>query len=467
MTGSNSLHKSHDVVVIGGGSAGFAAARTAADHGADVAIVDRGPLGGLCILRGCMPTKAMLRTAEVASLMRRATEFGLSPVQVRAQLKSIVDRKDGLVREFAEYRIEQLRDPRFTLYECSASFLTPHRVQAGTQRLTAGAFVIATGSEPNDVSIPGLCEAGYVTSDQLLDEREQAASLLVLGGGPVALELGQFYASIGTRVTIIQRSPHLLSHLDPDVGAALESALRDEGLEIFTDTAIQRVRRDGALKHVEFLHRDKVVTAAGEQILQALGRRPNLAGLDLHAAGVYVREGRIAVDRAMRTSQPHIYAAGDATNLYDIVHIAVQQGEVAGFNACHPNGPAREFDDRLVAEVTFTNPQIAVLGLSEKICRNTAVPYLAASYPFADHGKAMCRGDRHGFVKLLAAPGSGQLLGAQIVGPEAGELIHELIAVMYYHGTVFDLLRMPHYHPTLAEIITYPAESLVEQVEAR
>jgi pyruvate/2-oxoglutarate dehydrogenase complex dihydrolipoamide dehydrogenase (E3) component len=459
------MDKTHDVVVIGGGSAGYAAARTAAEAGADVAIVDQGPLGGLCILRGCMPTKAMLRTAEIASLMRRAEEFGLSPVDINATLKAIVDRKDRLVREFAEYRIGQLRDPRFTLYESAASFQSPTVIQAGPYRLTAQSFIIATGSVPNDVAIPGLHETGYVTSDELLDVRDQPSSLVVLGGGPVALEFAQFFSRIGTRVTIVQRSPHLLSHLDPDVGLALEGALREEGVRIFTHTVLQRADKRGATKGVHFLRHDRSEIAVGEQILEALGRRPNITGLKLLAAGIEVRDGRIVVDAAMRTSQPHVFAAGDVTNLYDIVHIAIQQGELAAFNACHPESQSRTFDDHLVTEVIFTDPQIAVLGLSERACRERSIPYIAASYPFAEHGKAMCRGDRHGFVKLLAAPRSGEVIGAQIVGPEAGELIHELIAVMYYHGTVFDLLEMPHYHPTLAEVMTYPAESLAGRVK--
>ncbi len=457
----------HDIVIIGGGSAGYAAARTAAAEGADVAIVDQGPLGGLCILRGCMPTKAILRTAEVASLMRRAVEFGLSSVDVKAKLKAIVARKDRLVREFADYRIGQLRDPRFTLYERPARFLSPYEIEVGHDRLTAKAFVLATGSIPNNVAVPGLYESGYVTSDELLDQCDQPASMLVLGGGPVALELGQFFARIGTHVTIIQRSRHLLSHLDSDVGAALESALQEEGIELFTGTELREVTRQDGKRLVHFIGHGSQRTAEGAQILQALGRRPNVASLNLAAAGVEVRDGRVVVDAALRTSQPHIFAAGDVTNLYDIVHIAIQQGELAAHNACHPNGPARFFDDRLVTEVIFTDPQVAILGLSETACRARGVPYVTASYPFADHGKALCRGDRHGFVKLLAAPDGGQVLGAQIVGPEAGELIHELIAVMHFRGTVFDLLRMPHYHPTLAEIVTYPAEDLAQRVTAR
>jgi pyruvate/2-oxoglutarate dehydrogenase complex dihydrolipoamide dehydrogenase (E3) component len=310
-----------------------------------------------------------------------------------------------------------------------------------------------------------LRKVGYMTSDELMDVRDQPESLIVLGAGPVALEIGQFFARIGSRVTIIQRGSHVMSHLDRDIGETLGEALRQEGVELFTETSLRRVSRRHGHKAVHFLHRGVERTVSGAQIFQALGRRPNIDGLQLEAAGVNVEDGRIVVDRAMRTTQSYIYAVGDVTNLYDIVHLAIQQGEIAAYNACHP-GPVKEFDDRLVAEVVFTDPQIAVVGLSERACDERGVAYVQASYPFADHGKAMCLGATQGFVKLLASPKSGELLGAQIVGPEAGELIHELIAVMYYRGTVHDLLSMPHYHPTLAEILTYPAESIAERLRS-
>ncbi|WP_455377996.1 dihydrolipoyl dehydrogenase family protein [Petrachloros mirabilis] len=461
---SKFLRKHHDVIVIGGGSAGYAAARTARAAGADVAIVDHGPLGGLCILRGCMPTKSILRSAEVASLLRRTKEFGFPPVDVRAELSAIMDRKDRLVREFYEYRLTQLHDPEFTLYEARAVFRSPHEIIAGDITLSARSFIIATGSSPNDVPVAGLAESGYFTSDNILDLRVQPSSLLVLGGGPVAVEFGQFFARLGTKVTIIQRGRTILSQMDEDVARALEAALREDGIEIVADARLLRITLDGGRKSVWVEQAGRERVFAGEEILQALGRRPNISGLQLEKAGVKLDGEKIVIDHAMRTSQPHIFAVGDVNDLNPIVHLAIQQGEVAGYNATHAEQPAKEIDHRLDAEVVFTDPQVAVVGLNERICRANGLPYLAASYPFADHGKALLRGDLHGFVKLLAAPSNGRLLGAQIVGPEAGELIHELIAVMYYHGTAADLLRIPHYHPTLAEIITYPAESLIEKI---
>lgn len=462
-----STRKTHDVIVIGGGSAGYAAARAARDAGADVAIVDQGPLGGLCILRGCMPTKAILRSAEVAALLRRAKEFGLSPVSARADLSAIVDRKDRLVREFADYRIQQLRDPSLTLYQSRAVFRSPHEITVGDTVLSSGSFILATGSRPSEVPIPGLAQAGYFTSDTILDLRTQPGSLIVLGGGAVALELGQFFARLGTRVTILQRGRTLLSEMDEDVGRALEAALIDEGIEIVTGVQLLRVTCDERGKTLWATKDGGERSYVGEEILQALGRRPNIEGLRLDLAEVTVDGGRIVIDGAMRTSQSHIYAVGDVNDVTPIVHLAIQQGEIAAYNATHPGRPAKELDHRLDAEVVFTDPQVAVVGLNETRAKAEGILYLTASYPFADHGKALCLGATQGFVTLLAAPQTGEILGAQIVGPEAGELIHELIAVMYYHGTAADLLRMPHYHPTLAEIVTYPAESIVEQLGAR
>ena len=460
------LQKAHDVVVIGGGSAGYAAARTARDAGADVAIVDQGPLGGLCILRGCMPTKAILRSAEVAALLRRAKEFGLSPVSAHADLSAIVDRKDRLVREFADYRIQQLHDSSFTLYQSQAVFRSPREIAVADTVLTADSFIIATGSRPSEVPIPGLAQAGYFTSDTILDLRTLPDSLIVLGGGAVALEIGQFFARLGTKVTILQRGRTLLSEMDEDVGRALEAALIDEGIEVVTDTQWLHVTRDTAEKTVWVVKDGREQSYVGQEILQALGRQPNIEGLRLDLADVTVDGGRIVVDGVMRTSQPHIYAVGDVNDVMPIVHLAIQQGEVAAYNATHADRPAKRIDHRLDTEVVFTDPQVAVLGLNEVRAQAGKISYLAASYPFADHGKALCLGATQGFAKLLAAPQTGEILGVQIVGPEAGELIHELIAVMYYRGTAADLLRMPHYHPTLAEIVTYPAESIVGQLGA-
>jgi pyruvate/2-oxoglutarate dehydrogenase complex dihydrolipoamide dehydrogenase (E3) component len=235
-----------DVVVIGGGSAGYSAANTAEQLGARVTILDPGPLGGLCILRGCMPTKTILRSSDVISLMHRAREFGLLPVTPQADLAWINDRKNRLIGEFADYRIEQLKNPRFNLIESAGSFISPNTVQvAGGKTLTAKNFIIATGSVVADYPIPGLKEAGYLTSDDVLEMREMPKSMIVLGAGAVAVELAQFFQRIGTRVSLIQRSGHILSQGDEDLARPVEERFREEGMEVFTDTKILRVEKNG------------------------------------------------------------------------------------------------------------------------------------------------------------------------------------------------------------------------------
>lgn len=452
---------SHDLIIIGGGSAGYAAARTAQAEGADVGIVDQGPLGGLCILRGCMPTKAILRSSDLAALIRRAPEFGLHSTNLRVNLAAIIERKNRLIKEFAEDRIQALHHPRFALYQEHAHFVSPKTIQAGPHRLSAKAYIIATGSVVSHIPIPGLEEAGYLTSDEALELETLPESMIVLGGGPVALELAQFFSRIGVTVTLIQRSAHILSDSDEDLVRPVEAHLQAEGMKMYTNTQIQYLSTSGRQKTIHFLHQGQKKEVTATSILQALGRRPNIDGLNLEAAKVTHHANAILVNKDMRTSQPHIFAVGDVNGGYEIVHIAIEEGEIAGWNAVHPNLPPKHFSDRLKTQVVFTDPQVASVGLSERECLDRQLPYLVASYPFNDHGKSLCLGETYGHVKVLCHPQSGEILGGHIVGPEASELIHELIAIMYFRGTVHDLLRIPHYHPTLAEILTYPAEELI------
>jgi pyruvate/2-oxoglutarate dehydrogenase complex dihydrolipoamide dehydrogenase (E3) component len=245
----------------------------------------------------------------------------------------------------------------------------------------------------------------------------------------------------------------------------VEARFREESMKVFTDTQLQKFTTKNNAKIAHFHHKGKSRRASADVILHALGRVPAIQSLALENAGVRVERGRILVDHHMRTNAPNIYAAGDCTGLYEIVHIAVQQGEIAGHNAV--DGTQKQhIDYRLKAEVVFTDPQLASVGLSEKECREQNIPYRVASYPFDDHGKSMVLGETHGFVKILCHPETGEIIGGHIVGPEAGELFHELIAIMHFRGTVHDLMNIPHYHPTLAEILTYPAEDLVEEIHS-
>jgi pyruvate/2-oxoglutarate dehydrogenase complex dihydrolipoamide dehydrogenase (E3) component len=460
---SNPSAYDYDVAVIGGGSGGYAAARTAANLGVRTVMMEGAKeIGGLCILRGCMPSKAYLESAHRWHEIKRAAQFGLN---VQARKKCLVD-------DFLSFRRQQLEKGKFTFLRGRASFLDPHTLllenEGQQQKITAATFILSTGSVIHCVSVPGLDEVGFLTSDTALALEKVPTSLAVLGGGVVAVELGQFFARVGVKTTILQRGSHLVRNYDPDVGVELERAFRAEGIDVKTETKLLRVERQGANKKIVFEHEGGVHEVVVEEILCAMGRDPAIEGIGLDKAGVEIVKGKLKLAESMATSAPHIFAAGDVAGLHEVVHIAIQQGEWAARNAVRllrGSGEAPELADyRLKALITFTDPEIALVGLTEAEAKAKKIDYLTAQYPFNDHGKAMIGGEDFGFVKLLAEKSRGEIIGAEIIGPHASDLIHELIAVMNYHGTVKELAAMPHYHPTLAEIVTYPAEEIVEKL---
>jgi pyruvate/2-oxoglutarate dehydrogenase complex dihydrolipoamide dehydrogenase (E3) component len=451
----------YDLAVIGGGSGGYAAARSASAEGLKTVVLEGGEeVGGLCILRGCMPTKALLYAAEVLHLAGHAQPWGIRTEDVSFNFGQVMARKDALIKDFADCRRQQLTSGKFDFRRAMARFAESHTLELSTgDRLTAAHFVIATGSSVNPPPFPQLAEVGYLTSDTALELQRLPKSMIVLGGGPVALEFAQFFTRFGVRVTLIQRSPQVLHEMDRDAAAVLEEVFRREGIMVYTGTQLRDARRVGDGKEIAFENQGQTVRVRAEEIFFGLGRTANTASLGLERAGVRVDSGRVVVNHQMQTSAPHIYAVGDCTGLHEIVHIAIQQGELAAHNIAHPDR-ARQMDYRLLTEIIFTEPQIAVVGLTEKVARARNIPYAAASYPFNDHGKSLIMEAKDGFVKLLADARTGEILGGGCVGPVGGELIHEIIAAMHKHMTVHELAAMPHYHPTLAEIWTYPAEEL-------
>jgi len=459
-------HFDYDVAVIGGGSGGYAAARTAAGAGLRTVVIEGGrEVGGLCILRGCMPTKALLYAAEVRHLAQYGGLWGMKPGDVPFDWGAVMARKDGLIKEFADYRVQQLNGGKFEFIRALARFTDPHTLSLDNGRsLTAKLFVISTGSVVARPPLPQLSGVGYLTSDDALTLKKLPKSLIILGGGAVAVEFAQLFARFDVEVTLIQRSGQLLKEFDADAAAAIETVFRREDINVFTNTRLVDAFRDGGSKTVTFLHGDKKTEAKAQEILFALGRSPNTASLGLDKAGVANDKGRIIANERMQTSAPHIYTAGDCTGPYEIVHIAIQQGEIAAHNIAHPERP-KTIDYRLLLNVVFTEPQIATVGLTEKEATARGIPFIAASYPFNDHGKSLIMEARDGFVKLLADSKSGEILGGACVGPSGGELIHEITAAMAKRMIVRELAAMPHYHPTLAEIWTYPAEELADKIQ--
>jgi len=460
--------ETYDFIVIGGGSGGYAGASLAAQLGLKAAIVEGArELGGLCILRGCMPSKTLIQSANRYMTLRRAREFGLRAENISVRGEEIIERKRSLIAEFAAHRGKQLETGPFDLVRGWGEFVDPHTLAVhgeNPRRLRARSFLIATGSALKFVPIPGLEETGFLDSDQVLENPHVPASVIMLGAGPIALEFAHYYSALGSEVTIVQRGMQVLRDMDGDVALAASDALCARGVRLFLGTTLTRVEKCEAGKRVVFQQEGTEHSVEAEEIVYGLGRAPNLEGLSLESAGLKASHGRLAVSGAQQTTVPHIFAAGDAAGPHEIVHIAIQQAEVAARNAHRllraGTEPLEQIDYRLKLFVAFTEPQVAAIGFNERELMSANATYAVARYPFADLGKAQVLGETDGFVKLIAAPDTCEILGAAAVGPEAGELIHEIAAAMYFRATAHDLLKIPHYHPTLSEIWTYPAEEL-------
>lgn len=450
-----------DFCVVGAGSAGFNAAVYARELGKKVAIAEgSGELAGLCILRGCMPAKTMLRSAEVAHLVQEAPQFGVDTKNVHIDAAAIVRRKRHIVREFADERIEGIES--FPLFRGRPKFTGPNELVVGSDTIQAPHFLVSTGSVLEPPGIPGLSETGYITSDHVLESTRLPNSLIVIGGGPVGCEFAQYFARLGVEVTLLQDAPELLVKEDSDVGAALRTGLEADGVRVITDVVFERCVRPEGAKEVRIRRGAHTEHYRAQALFLAMRRRPNTEGLDLQRAGIAADKGGIRVNEYLQTSNPAIYAAGDVIGRRLLVHLAEFGGRLAVKNIFSAAPVPLDFDLH-EARGVYTQPEAAVAGLSEKQCRERGIAYHVASYPFKDHGRAITADLPQGFVKLLAAQ-DGRILGVTIVGGEAADLVHEALTLLYFNAKVFDIANIPHLHPTMAEIITYPAEELTRKL---
>lgn len=460
------MNKEYDFIVIGGGSGGYAAARTALEYTKSVAVIDGSKeLGGLCILRGCMPSKTLIYSAEVLHHAKMAEKFGLNIPEASVDMKGLHERKLKTIGEFAEYRKEQLTNGQFDLYRAKARFTGSNELTLDTgETLVGKKIIVSTGSVVSFPTIKGLDSVPVWTSDEILDLAEAPKSIIVLGGGIVASELAQFLNRIGTQVTQIQRSPHILKEASPQAATVVEQAFRDGGIDLITDTQLDRVEKtdDGRIR-VVFQHEGKEVVKEADHLFNALGRKPNTNGLGLDVAGVETKKsGHIAANEFQRSTNPDVYAAGDVAGPHEIVHIAIMQGELAAKHAFGQKAEPVNYDTLL--GVIFTDPQVAHVGLTESQMQERGIDYVSADYPFDDHGKSILMEAKYGYVKVYAEKGTGRLLAAETVGKDASELIHAMAVGVSLGASVQDLLKVHWYHPTLSEIWSYPLEDAAEAI---
>ncbi len=407
-----------------------------------------------------MPAKAVLRSAELAHELEQGPNLGVTAKRVEIDPRQIVRRKRRLVREFAQERVRDLKE--FPIHRGTATFTGPDRVRVGREEIVAQRFLIATGSRLEPPPIRGLSDCGFLTSDDALEMTKLPRSLLILGGGPVGCEFAQYFARLGVDVTLLQDGPELLGREDADVGAAVRTAFEQEGIRVHLDVTFQGLAHCNGGKRVTVEANGTRQEFEADNVFVAMNRRAAIEDLRLEAAGVQTHARGIEVNSHLQTSNPRIFAAGDAIGRRMLVHLAEYGGRIAAHNAFSSLPVSIDFDLHESHSV-YTHPEVAVAGLNETQCRARGVRFLCESYPFAEHGRALTMDLPEGFVKMLAAP-DGSILGVTIVGGEAADYIADAVSLLYFHAKTHDVENMPHLHPTMTEIITHPAEALTRRL---
>ncbi len=456
-----------DLVVIGGGTGGLIVTSVAAQLGLKVTMIERrGKLGGDCLQTGCVPSKTLIHAAKVASLMRRADEYGLKAAEPEVDLGRVSDHVQSVIDQ-----IQPHDDPeRFRGYGAEvifghASFTDPHTVEVNGKSIQGKRFVIASGSSPFVPPIPGLDEVPYLTNENLFSLRELPSRLIVLGGGAIGVEMAQAYARLGSQVTIVERLPHLLPQEDPEISDMLAESLKAEGIKILTGTSAEQVSKTADVYHMRCNGQESSdIELESDALLVAVGRRPNVEGMGLEAAGVLYDNRGIKVDRRLRTSRKHIFACGDVAGPYPFTHMAEYQAGIVISNSIFRFPKKTNY--RVVPWVTYSDPELARVGITEQQTKEQGIEVDVLRFSFNDIDRALAEVETAGEMKLITR--KGKILGATILGPHAGELIHEIVLAMQSGLKISDISATIHAYPTLAQISrrtvnTYYGEKLFSE----
>jgi pyruvate/2-oxoglutarate dehydrogenase complex dihydrolipoamide dehydrogenase (E3) component/uncharacterized membrane protein YdjX (TVP38/TMEM64 family) len=449
----------YNMVVIGAGSAGLVTAYIAAAVQAKVALIEKHRMGGDCLNTGCVPSKALIRSARLLAEARDAGRYGLEDGEPGFDFARIMERVQAVIRKIAPHdSAERYAGLGVDVIQAEARLVSPWTVEAGGRRITARSIVLATGARPLVPPIPGLDGVEYLTSDTLWDLRELPKRLVVLGGGPIGAELAQCFARFGSEVTIVEMAARLLPREDADAAAELESRFRAEGLRLATAHRAVRVETGAEGQVLVCEHGGAEVALPFDRLLVALGRRANVEGYGLEELGVALGDrGTLAVDGLLRTSFPNIYACGDVAGPWQFTHVASHQAWFAAINGLLAPFWSFRADYRVIPWATFTDPEVARVGLSEDEARAQGVAYEVTRYDINDLDRAIADGTDHGFVKVLTKPGKDTILGATIVGAEAGNLIAEYVLAMKHNLGLNKLLGTIHIYPTMMEANKYAA----------
>jgi dihydrolipoamide dehydrogenase len=443
-----------DAAVIGGGPGGYVCAIRCAQLGKKTALVENRELGGTCLNRGCIPAKALLHTAELYDeIKRHGKELGLNG-EISLDFGALAERKDRIAGKLRRGIETLIKGRKITLIQGTAELTGPGTFRAGTAEYTADNIVIATGSEPAAIPIPGADRPEALNSDAVLAMKSLPGSAVIIGGGVIGVEFATLFASFGRKVTVIEMLPRILNGMDKDICEAMTRLLKKRGVDIHTGARVLEIAGGGVCSYEEGSVRKE---AAGSIVIMAVGRRPLTKNLGLEAAGVACERGFIAVDERMATNVPGVWAIGDVTGKIQLAHAASAQGLAAAANIAGKNAV---MSYNIIPACVYTNPEIASVGMTEEAARAAGLPVKIGSFPAAANGRSMIMNVTDGFVKIITHAGTGEILGAHIMAPRATDMIGEIAALMKAEGTIEELAATIHAHPTVSEMIMEAAHDV-------
>ncbi|MEM7378790.1 MAG: FAD-dependent oxidoreductase [Pseudomonadota bacterium] len=448
-----------DMIVIGAGSGGLVSAYIAAAVKAKVTLVEKHKMGGDCLNFGCVPSKALIRSAKQRKLLARNAEFGLSEVDAEVDFASVMQRVHKVIERIEPHdSVERYTGLGVEVMQGSAKLVSPWHVDIDGAVLSARSIVIASGAEPFVPPIPGLDQTGYLTSDTIWNLTELPRRLVVLGGGPIGSELTQSFARLGSEVTQVEMLPRIMIREDEEISALVEASFKRDGVTVLTNARATEARVDDGEKVLVCELDGEQITVPFDEILVAVGRKARTAGFGLEEVGVKLTaRGTVDVDANLRTNFPNIYAVGDVAGPYQFTHTAAHQAWYAAVNGLFGTFKSFKVDYRVIPWATFTEPEVARVGLNELEAKEQGIAHEVTTFGIDDLDRAIADGEAHGFVKVLTVPGKDTILGVTIVGEHAGDLIAEYVLAMKHKLGLNKVLGTIHIYPTLAEANKYVA----------
>jgi len=453
----------YQVGILGGGPGGYVCALRAAQLGLSVVLIEGDRLGGTCLNRGCIPTKALVKSADLWREMGRAEEFGIFAGEKRMDYGAVVARKNQIVNSLVSGVEKLMKAANIRVVKGWGELKKAGQIsvttESGVEDFEVENVILATGSVPARIPIPGSDLPGVETSDEILEGIDLPKRLVIIGGGVIGLEFASIYEAFGVKVSVVEMLPSLLPTIDEEIPKRLTPLLKRSGIDILTKTAVKQIRQEGESLVVQIKDAKGVRDIPADRVLISTGRKPSMRGIDVDRLGLELERGVIKVNAQMQTNLPNVYAIGDVVGGIMLAHVASEEGIIA---VEHIAGHSVEMSYRAIPSAIFTHPEIAVVGFTEQELKASGKDYRVSKFPFSANGKALALGESIGIVKILANA-EGVIVGASIMGPQASTLISELVIAVEKGLRAKDIARTVHAHPTLPETIMEAAHGIDEK----